>query len=78
MNTILELSNSTYTGYQIILSRISYISRIIYNNKLKEYYFELGYESREFSKFILSFSSEKEAEKKRSGIISTLNEYYST
>ncbi|MBN2461152.1 MAG: hypothetical protein JXB60_06045 [Candidatus Cloacimonetes bacterium] len=77
MSVFLELANSTYAGYKILLSRISYISMINYNNKLKEFYLELGYDSKEFSKFVLSFPTEEEASQRQQEIINILEEFYS-
>lgn len=76
MNITFELSHSTYSGYNIIIPRITYISKVGFNNKLKEYYLEIGYDSTEYNKFIMSFSSEEEAEIKREKIVEIVNQYY--
>ncbi|MCK4695417.1 MAG: hypothetical protein KAT74_06630 [Candidatus Cloacimonetes bacterium] len=78
MNITYELSHSTYSGYNIIIPRITYISKVGFNNKLKEYYLEIGYDSTEYNEFIMSFSSEEEAEIKREEIIEIVNQYYSS
>ncbi len=78
MNITYELSHSTYSGYNIIVPRITYISKVGFNNKLKEYYLEIGYDSTEYNEFIMSFSSEEEAEIKREEIIEIVNQYYSS
>lgn len=77
MTSIFRLTHSTYKGYDLLISRITYISMIGYSNKLKEYYFDIGYESKEFSKFTLSFSIEAEALSKREEILEKLNKYHS-
>ncbi len=69
MSKLFELTNSTYSGYQLFVARIEYLSKIGYSNKLKEYYFDIGYDSHEFSKFTLSFTTEEEAKIKRDEII---------
>ena len=78
MNITYELSHSTYSGYNIIVPRITYISKVGFNNKLKEYYLEIGYDSIEYNKFIMSFSSKEEAEIKRKEIVEIVNQYYSS
>jgi hypothetical protein len=78
MNITYELSHSTYSGYNIIVPRITYISKVGFNNKLKEYYLEIGYDSTEYNEFIMSFSSEEEAEIKREEIVEIVNQYYSS
>lgn len=76
MKSLYELTNSTYSGYNILIPRITYLSKVGYNTKLKEYYLDIGYESQEFSKFTLSFGNEEEAEKKRYDIIKAIESYY--
>ena len=78
MNITYELSNSTYSGYNIIIPRITYISKVGFNNKLKEHYLEIGYDSTEYNKFIMSFSSKEKAEIKREEIVEIINQYYSS
>lgn len=77
MTAIFRLTHSTYKGYDLLINRITYISMIGYSNKLKEFYFDIGYESKEFSKFTLSFSTEAEALSKREEILEKLNKYHS-
>ena len=76
MNITYELSHSTYSGYNIIIPRITYISKVGFNNKLKEYYLEIGYDSTEYNKFIMSFSSEEEVEIIRKDIVEVVNQYF--
>ena len=77
MDAIINLTNSTYAGYSIIISRISYLSKVGYNNKMKEHYFDIGYESSEFTKFTLSFQSHDEAESERNKILEKINNFLS-
>lgn len=76
MKSLYELTNSTYSGYNILIPRITYLSKVGYNTKSKEYYLDIGYESQEFSKFTLSFGNEEEAEKKRHEIIKAIESCY--
>ncbi|KQC08914.1 MAG: hypothetical protein APR54_04045 [Candidatus Cloacimonas sp. SDB] len=76
MKAAIQLSNSTYSGFTILIPRISYISKVGFTNKLKEYYFDIGYESSEFTKFTLSFDSEETAEEKRIELLEKINKFY--
>jgi len=76
MQAIIELTHSTYSGYNIVIPKISYISKVGYNNKMKEYYLEIGYDSKEFTKFTLSFNKEDEAESERQSLLKKINQFY--
>ena len=76
MNALIQLTHSTYSEYNIIIPRISYLSKVGFNNKLKEYYLEIGYDSKEFSKFILSFSKKEEAEFERISLLEKIDQFY--
>ena len=76
MDSIIHLTHSTYAGYSIIIPRITYISKVGYNNKMKEYYFDLGYESNEFTKFTLSFNNQTQAEVKRTDFLDKINKFF--
>lgn len=75
MEAIIHLAHSTFSGYGLLINRITYLSKVGYNNKMKEYYFDIGYESSEFSKFTLSFNHESEAEIERERILKKINHY---
>jgi len=76
LNAVIELTNSTYSGYLIIIPKISYLSKVRFNNKSKEYYFEIGYESSEYTKFILAFQNEGKADIERQIMLEKINQYY--
>jgi hypothetical protein len=75
MDAVIHLDHSTYSGYGIIISRVTYLSKVGYNNKLKEYYFDIGYDSSEFSKFTLSYISQEEAEVEREKYLEKINNF---
>lgn len=75
MDAIIHLDYSTYSGYALLITRITYLSKVGFNNKLKEFYFDIGYESSEFSKFTLSFNRESDAETERKRILEKINNY---
>lgn len=75
MEAIIQLDYSTFSGYSLLINRITYLSKVGYNNKMKEYYFDIGYESSEFTKFTLSFNQESEAETERQRILKKINQY---
>lgn len=61
MSVFYTLPNSTYAGYKLIIPKIEYISRVNFRRKMNEYSIDIGYNSKDFTKYTLIFSSEEEA-----------------
>lgn len=77
MSVFYTLPNSTYAGYKLIIPKIEYISRVSFKRKMNEYSIDIGYNSKEFSKYTLTFNSEEEAQEEMVKLLQQVESYFS-
>jgi len=78
MSVFYTLPNSTYAGYKLIIPKIEYISRVNFKRKMNEYSIDIGYNSKEFSKYTLTFNSEEEALKELKVLEKAVEDFFSS
>ncbi len=78
MSVFYTLPNSTYAGYKLIIPKIEYISRVNFKRKMNEYSIDIGYNSKDFSKYTLIFSSEAEALVELKNLEQAVEEFFSS